>query len=230
MFFLCWSVPVHSSVAHVLLDLYPPLSEPPLPACRYTFTIFFNIYNKQLLKMWMMPITATAFQFLVGGILGLGWFVAARRPIIIRADILRAIFPLAVVHVLANTLTNLSLGLMAVSFTHTVKAMEPFFSVLLSMLFLHERPHPIVLLTLLPIVVGVPPAAGRPLPPSTVCDASIKLPTRYPSKNMGRVMGIPFCATSAQLQGARAVGCVCRQAVFVLGPLCPPGGFAAMPS
>ena len=59
------------------------------------------------------------------------------------------------VHVLANTLTNVSLGLMAVSFTHTVKAMEPFFSVTLSMLFLGERPHPLVLLCLIPIVGGV---------------------------------------------------------------------------
>ena len=56
---------------------------------------------------------------------------------------------------LANTLTNVSLGLMAVSFTHTVKAMEPFFSVTLSMLFLGERPHPLVLLCLIPIVGGV---------------------------------------------------------------------------
>eukprot|EP00892_Ulva_mutabilis_P005869 jgi/Ulvmu1/3654/UM017_0068.1 len=121
----------------------------------YTFTIFFNIYNKQLLKIWLMPLTATTFQFFIGGILGLGWFLAARQPIVLRADIIKAVAPLAVVHVLANALTNLSLGLMAVSFTHTVKAMEPFFSVLLSMLFLHERPHPMVLLTLLPIVVGV---------------------------------------------------------------------------
>jgi solute carrier family 35, member E1 len=59
------------------------------------------------------------------------------------------------VHVLANTLTNVSLGLMAVSFTHTVKALEPFFSVMLSMIFLGERPHPLVLLCLLPIMGGV---------------------------------------------------------------------------
>ena len=68
---------------------------------------------------------------------------------------MKAVLPLALVHTLANALTNVSIGLMAVSFAHTVKAMEPFFSVLLSMAFLHERPHPIVLVTLIPIVVGV---------------------------------------------------------------------------
>ena len=31
------------------------------------------------------------------------------------------VFPLAMIHVLGNVLTNISLGLVAVSFTHTVK-------------------------------------------------------------------------------------------------------------
>jgi solute carrier family 35 protein E1 len=39
-----------------------------------------------------------------------------------------AISPLAVVHTLGNTLTNISLGAVAVSFTHTIKALEPMFS------------------------------------------------------------------------------------------------------
>jgi hypothetical protein len=51
---------------------------------------------------------------------------------------LAAIFPLAVVHTLGNLFTNMSLGKVAVSFTHTIKAMEPFFSVILSAMFLGE--------------------------------------------------------------------------------------------
>lgn len=49
-----------------------------------------------------------------------------------------AITPLALVHALGNLFTNLSLGKVAVSFTHTIKAMEPFFSVLLSSIFLGD--------------------------------------------------------------------------------------------
>lgn len=49
-----------------------------------------------------------------------------------------AILPLAVVHTLGNLFTNMSLGKVAVSFTHTIKAMEPFFSVVLSAMFLGE--------------------------------------------------------------------------------------------
>jgi solute carrier family 35 protein E1 len=39
---------------------------------------------------------------------------------------------------MGNLFTNMSLGKVAVSFTHTIKAMEPFFSVLLSAIFLGE--------------------------------------------------------------------------------------------
>jgi len=46
------------------------------------------------------------------------------------------LLPLALIHMLGNVFTNMSLGKVAVSFTHTIKAMEPFFSVLLSVLFL----------------------------------------------------------------------------------------------
>lgn len=77
-----------------------------------------------------------------------------RPPALSRAA-LAGIWPLAVIHVLGNVLTNVSLGAVAVSFTHTVKAMEPFFSVLMSAIFLGEVPPPPVLLTLVPIVGGV---------------------------------------------------------------------------
>jgi hypothetical protein len=39
-----------------------------------------------------------------------------------------SISPLAAVHTLGNMLTNISLGSVAVSFTHTIKALEPMFS------------------------------------------------------------------------------------------------------
>jgi solute carrier family 35 protein E1 len=48
------------------------------------------------------------------------------------------ILPLAIINMIGNAFTNLSLGKVAVSFTHTIKAMEPFFSVLLSVVFLGE--------------------------------------------------------------------------------------------
>ncbi|XP_024029529.1 phosphoenolpyruvate/phosphate translocator 2, chloroplastic isoform X2 [Morus notabilis] len=66
-----------------------------------------------------------------------------------------AILPLALAHTLGNLLTNVSLGKVAVSFTHTIKAMEPFFTVVLSALLLAERPTLWVVSSLVPIVGGV---------------------------------------------------------------------------
>ncbi|CAA2958249.1 phosphoenolpyruvate phosphate translocator 2, chloroplastic-like isoform X1 [Olea europaea subsp. europaea] len=62
---------------------------------------------------------------------------------------------LALGHTIGNLLTNISIGKVAVSFTHTIKAMEPFFTVLLSALLLGERPSLWVVSSLLPIVGGV---------------------------------------------------------------------------
>lgn len=51
------------------------------------------------------------------------------------------IAPLALGHMLGTVFTNMSLGKVAVSFTHTIKASEPFFTVVLSALFLGEVRH-----------------------------------------------------------------------------------------
>jgi len=120
------------------------------------FNIYFNIYNKQVLKVFPFPVTVTTVQFAVGSVLVLFMWTSNlyRRPKISGAQLL-AILPLAMVHTLGNLFTNMSLGKVAVSFTHTIKAMEPFFSVVLSAMFLGETPTPWVVASLLPIVGGV---------------------------------------------------------------------------
>lgn len=125
----------------------------------YIFNIVFNIFNKRVLSTVFCPLTCTAYQFLMGSLISMAWFAATRRMPDFSPPVLRAVLPLAAVHTLGNVLTNFSLGTMAVSFTHTIKAMEPLFSVVLSALFLNDRPHPLVLLTLVPIVGGVAAAS-----------------------------------------------------------------------
>ncbi|XP_039125748.1 phosphoenolpyruvate/phosphate translocator 1, chloroplastic-like [Dioscorea cayenensis subsp. rotundata] len=122
----------------------------------YLFNIYFNIYNKQVLKVFQYPITITSLQFAVGTALVLVmWATNLHKKPKISSSQLVAILPLALVHTLGNLFTNMSLGKVAVSFTHTIKAMEPFFSVLLSALFLGEMPTPWVVFSLVPIVGGV---------------------------------------------------------------------------
>ncbi|XP_076887647.1 phosphoenolpyruvate/phosphate translocator 1, chloroplastic-like [Bidens hawaiensis] len=122
----------------------------------YLFNIYFNIYNKQVLKVFPNPITVTTVQFAVGSVIVLFmWTLNLHKRPKISASQLLAILPLALVHTLGNLFTNMSLGKVAVSFTHTIKAMEPFFSVVLSAMFLGEMPTPWVVASLLPITGGV---------------------------------------------------------------------------
>lgn len=122
----------------------------------YMFNICFNIYNKQVLKVFPYPITITSLQFAVGAVIAvLTWLTGLHKKPAVSMAQLQLILPLACVHTLGNLFTNMSLGKVAVSFTHTIKAMEPFFSVLLSALFLGEVPNPVVVATLVPIVGGV---------------------------------------------------------------------------
>ncbi|XP_068641479.1 triose phosphate/phosphate translocator, non-green plastid, chloroplastic-like [Aristolochia californica] len=122
----------------------------------YLFNIYFNIYNKQVLKVFPYPITISTFQFAVGTVLVLFMWSANlyKKPKLTSAQLL-PIVPLALVHTLGNLFTNMSLGKVAVSFTHTIKAMEPFFSVVLSAMFLGETPTLWVVASLAPIVGGV---------------------------------------------------------------------------
>ncbi|XP_076903303.1 phosphoenolpyruvate/phosphate translocator 1, chloroplastic-like [Bidens hawaiensis] len=122
----------------------------------YLFNIYFNIYNKQVLKVFPNPITVTTVQFAVGSVIVfLMWTLNLHKRPKISGSQLLAILPLAMVHTLGNLFTNMSLGKVAVSFTHTIKAMEPFFSVVLSAMFLGEMPTPWVVASLLPIAGGV---------------------------------------------------------------------------
>jgi len=122
----------------------------------YLFNIYFNIANKTVLKAFPFPLTCTTLQFAVGGVLALSmWGLRLHKRPELTRDALVGILPLAVVHTLGNLLTNVSLGKVAVSFTHTIKAMEPFFSVALSAAFLGDIPTLPILLSLIPVVGGV---------------------------------------------------------------------------
>ncbi|XP_047263554.1 phosphoenolpyruvate/phosphate translocator 2, chloroplastic isoform X2 [Capsicum annuum] len=108
-----------------------------------------------VLKAFPFPATVTAFQFGCGTLLILFMWGFRLHPIPkISKSQFKAIFSLAAIHTMGNLLTNISLGRVAVSFTHTIKATEPFFTVLLSALFLAERPSLWIVSSLVPIVGG----------------------------------------------------------------------------
>lgn len=133
-----------------------PLVLGALFAAWYGFNTFFNIYNKQVLKVFPYPVTCTTVQFAVGSLFAVFmWTVGLLKKPDFNKDMAKGISPLAGVHTLGNLLTNVSLGRVAVSFTHTIKALEPFFSVALSAAFLGDTPTIPIVLSLFPIVGGV---------------------------------------------------------------------------
>lgn len=106
--------------------------------------------------MFPYPLTCTAIQFAIGSLLaGFMWLFRLHPRPHLQEGALKAISPLATIHVVGNVLTNVSLRAVAPSFTHTVKALEPFFSVLMSAIFLGDRPTLAVVASLIPIISGV---------------------------------------------------------------------------
>lgn len=106
--------------------------------------------------MFPYPFTITTLQFGIGSVIALlMWATGLHAKPRASKEQLLAILPLAMVHTLGNLFTNVSIGKVAVSFTHTIKALEPFFSVVLSGLVLGEPPTLPVIVSLVPIVAGV---------------------------------------------------------------------------
>ncbi|CAG9466840.1 unnamed protein product [Pedinophyceae sp. YPF-701] len=122
----------------------------------YAANIYFNIFNKQMLNAYPHPAIATAIHLAVGSIIMSAlWATRLKRPIILTKRVISIVLPLSVLHMAGFLTTNLSLGSVAVSLTHTIKSLEPFFTVMLSWFFLGSAPTLPVLVTLTPIVAGV---------------------------------------------------------------------------
>ncbi|XP_050223803.1 phosphoenolpyruvate/phosphate translocator 2, chloroplastic-like isoform X3 [Mercurialis annua] len=109
-----------------------------------------------VLKVYPYPATVTAFQLGCGSlmIITMWAFNLYEKPKLSRSQF-AAILPLALAHTMGNILTNVSLGKVSVSFTHTIKAMEPFFTVLFASLYFGQRPSLWIVGSLVPIVGGV---------------------------------------------------------------------------
>lgn len=131
--------------------------------CWYAANIMFNIVNKKLLKVFPLFTTVTLFQLSMGAFVAMFlWATGIHKIQKASKKELMSIYPLAIAHLLGNIFTNLSLRQMAVSFTHTIKAAEPFFSVVLARIFLPGSAfHPAVYASLVPIVAGVTLASAN---------------------------------------------------------------------
>lgn len=122
----------------------------------YAFNIIYNISNKKLLNAFPFPWTVAWVQLAVGVVYVVPlWLLRIRRAPHIPMEEVRNLLPVAAAHTLGHIATVVSLGSVAISFTHVVKALEPFVNVMASALILRSVfPIP-VYLSLLPVVGGV---------------------------------------------------------------------------
>lgn len=158
-----------------------------LLALWYASNIMYNLFNKQVLQAFPLATTCTLIHLIVASFLmSILWILRLKKvstskslyqikaltlvhhlikpPSMANPNrLLESVYPLAILHLMGFLTTNMSLGAVNVSLTHTIKSLEPFFTVFLSYLFYGVAPSLTIMLTLVPIVAGVIVASATDL-------------------------------------------------------------------
>lgn len=114
------------------------------------------VVNKKVLNVLPAPLTVGSLQFGVGALYAATLWVTKLRPTPKLTTAGRsACVNIGFYHGLGQLLSMVSLGAGPVSFTHIVKALEPFFSAMVSGLMFGKWMKPQVYATLIPVVGGV---------------------------------------------------------------------------
>eukprot|EP00547_Thalassionema_nitzschioides_P001047 CAMPEP_0194210244 /NCGR_PEP_ID=MMETSP0156-20130528/8114_1 /TAXON_ID=33649 /ORGANISM="Thalassionema nitzschioides, Strain L26-B" /LENGTH=388 /DNA_ID=CAMNT_0038937569 /DNA_START=45 /DNA_END=1211 /DNA_ORIENTATION=- len=122
----------------------------------YALNIMYNIVNKKMLNAVPAPFTIGSLQFLVGALYSTFlWTTGLRAPPKLSDTGRKAVAQIGFFHSWGQLASMISLGAGPVSFTHIVKALEPFFSALVSALLLGKWMKPQVYASLIPVVGGV---------------------------------------------------------------------------
>ncbi|KAI3995038.1 hypothetical protein MKX01_020810 [Papaver californicum] len=139
-----------------LLEKYPALVTGFFFFMWYFLNVIFNILNKKIYNYFPYPYFVSVVHLGVGVVYCLiSWAVGLPKRAPMDGNQLKLLIPVAACHALGHVTSNVSFAAVAVSFTHTIKALEPFFNASASQ-FLLGQPIPITLwLSLAPVVLGV---------------------------------------------------------------------------
>lgn len=122
----------------------------------YALNVVYNIMNKKVLNVIPAPLTVGSLQLAVGAVFTASlWSLGLRPAPKVNTKGKRLVQRIGTFHAVGQLLTVTSLGSGTVSFTHIVKATEPFFSALVAALVFQTWMKPQVYVTLLPVVGGV---------------------------------------------------------------------------
>eukprot|EP00798_Chlamydomonas_sp_ICE-L_P030815 gene30815-35848_t len=148
----------------MLQSAKPIIETTGLLALWYASNIFYNIYNKQALQVYPHAMTCTFIHIVVAIALMASPLLLKLKPVPkVTNRTFQAVIPLAILHLVGFLTTNMSLGAVNVSLTHTIKSLEPFFTVVITFFLYGSLPAWPVLVTLLPIVAGVVVASATDL-------------------------------------------------------------------
>ena len=126
----------------------------------YFLNVIFNILNKKLYNYFPYPYFVSVVHLIVGvAYCVVAWGVGAPKRAPIDKDMWLLLTPVAACHALGHVMTNVSFAAVAVSFTHTIKALEPFFNAAASQFILGQQIPVTLWLSLAPIVLGVSAAS-----------------------------------------------------------------------
>lgn len=115
-----------------------------------------TVINKKVLNVIPAPLTVGTIQFGIGALYAsLLWITTLRATPKLTPQGKEICAKVGLYHSVGQLLSMISLGAGPVSFTHIVKALEPFFSAVVSALMFGKWMKPQVYATLLPVVGGV---------------------------------------------------------------------------
>ncbi|GMH81608.1 hypothetical protein TrST_g8913 [Triparma strigata] len=123
----------------------------------YALNVMYNIINKRVLNRLPHPISISTVQLLTGSMYYLATLLIRGKPKFpcpVHAPA-KAIYASAFGHMAGQTATVISLEAGAVSFTHIVKSLEPFFSAVFTFFSTRKLMDVRVYLSLIPVVGGV---------------------------------------------------------------------------
>ncbi|XP_059648775.1 triose phosphate/phosphate translocator, chloroplastic-like [Cornus florida] len=122
----------------------------------YFLNVIFNILNKKVYNYFPYPYFVSVVHLLVGVVYCLvSWGVGLPKRAPIDKELLAVLTPVAFCHALGHVMSNVSFAAVAVSFTHTIKALEPFFNAAASQFVLGHQIPLSLWLSLAPVVIGV---------------------------------------------------------------------------
>ncbi|KAG6777082.1 hypothetical protein POTOM_016884 [Populus tomentosa] len=117
---------------------------------------FFDKYPALVTGFFFFMCFVSVIHLFVGVVYCLvSWTVGLPKRAPIDSNLLKLLIPVAVCHALGHVTSNVSFAAVAVSFTHTIKALEPFFNAAASQFVLGQSIPITLWLSLMPVVLGV---------------------------------------------------------------------------